>query len=211
MPHLHLSLQSGSGLVLKRMRRRHGPAERAGGDRRAPAGCGPDVAIGADLIAGFPTETDALAAETERFVAEAAIPYLHVFPYSERPGHAGRPHAGRSPARAAGAGGPAARHRGRRRRRRSMPAQTRLQSVTVLAERGGRGHTEAVQPRRSWMRPPGALVRARVTGADAAGLLAERGLVALGGFFSKLKAGLTRSTEKLTGGHDGRIQQAHPR
>ncbi len=85
MPHLHLSLQSGSGLVLKRMRRRHSPAGPLAAIARARR-LRPGVAIGADLIAGFPTETDALAAETERFVAEAAIPYLHVFPYSERPG-----------------------------------------------------------------------------------------------------------------------------
>ena len=62
-------------------------AAAACGDRPRAAACARGLAIGADLIAGFPTETDALAdGDGERFVAEAAIPYAHVFPYSERPG-----------------------------------------------------------------------------------------------------------------------------
>ena len=85
MPHLHLSLQAASGLVLKRMGRRHSPADAAATIRRARA-LRPDIAIGADVIAGFPTETAELFAETHDFLGEHAIPYLHVFPYSERPG-----------------------------------------------------------------------------------------------------------------------------
>ncbi len=85
MPHLHLSLQAGSDLILKRMRRRHLRAgARAVIDRARDLR--PGIAIGADLIAGFPTETDALFEDTLRFVQETALPYLHVFPYSERPG-----------------------------------------------------------------------------------------------------------------------------
>jgi threonylcarbamoyladenosine tRNA methylthiotransferase MtaB len=85
MPHLHLSLQAGSDLILKRMRRRHSRAEAMAVVHRA-RDLRPGIAIGADLIAGFPTETDALFDDTLRFVREAALPYLHVFPYSERPG-----------------------------------------------------------------------------------------------------------------------------
>ena len=85
MPHLHLSLQSGSDLVLKRMKRRHLAHDAAATIERARA-LRPGLAIGADLIAGFPTETDALFAETLDFVRQNAIPFLHVFPYSERPG-----------------------------------------------------------------------------------------------------------------------------
>jgi threonylcarbamoyladenosine tRNA methylthiotransferase MtaB len=85
MPHLHLSLQAGSDLILKRMRRRHSRGEALAVVRRA-RDLRPGIAIGADLIAGFPTETDALFDDTIRFVTEAALPYLHVFPYSERPG-----------------------------------------------------------------------------------------------------------------------------
>src|SRR6185312_8869364 len=85
MPHLHLSLQAGSDLILKRMKRRHLRADALAVIARARA-LRPGIGIGADLIAGFPTETDALFAETLAFVQEADIPFLHVFPYSERPG-----------------------------------------------------------------------------------------------------------------------------
>ncbi len=102
MPHLHLSLQAGSDLILKRMRRRHLRTDAVAVIERARA-LRPGIAIGADLIAGFPTETDALFEETLCFVQEAAVPYLHVFPYSERPGHARSAHAGGTQTGAAGA------------------------------------------------------------------------------------------------------------
>ncbi|VVC55772.1 Threonylcarbamoyladenosine tRNA methylthiotransferase MtaB [Beijerinckiaceae bacterium RH AL1] len=85
MPYLHLSLQSGDDLVLKRMKRRHSRAE-------AVAVCAtlrrlrPDMAFGADLIAGFPTETEAMAASTRALVEDCGLAYLHVFPFSPRPG-----------------------------------------------------------------------------------------------------------------------------
>ena len=169
MPHLHLSLQSGSDLILKRMRRRHSRAGALALIERARQ-LRPGLAIGADVIAGFPTETEALAQETERFVGEAAIPYLHVFPYSERPGTP----AARMPAvpnpvrreraarlRAIAADNAAAFHRGQL-----------GQTVTVLAERGGGGHTPHFTPVRL-VATPGMLVQARVTAADASGLQAE--------------------------------------
>src|SRR3984957_3910593 len=85
MPHLHLSLQAASDLILKRMKRRHLRADAAATIARARS-LRPGIAIGADLIAGFPTESDALFAETLDFVTDAELPFLHVFPYSERPG-----------------------------------------------------------------------------------------------------------------------------
>jgi threonylcarbamoyladenosine tRNA methylthiotransferase MtaB len=85
MPHLHLSLQSGDDLILKRMKRRHSRKE-------AVEFCAqvrrlrPDIALGADIIAGFPTETDEMFARSKGLVEECDLTFLHVFPYSPRPG-----------------------------------------------------------------------------------------------------------------------------
>jgi len=84
MPHLHLSLQAGNDMVLKRMKRRHDRAGALAMIARARA-LRPDAAFGADLIAGFPTESEAMFADTLAFVAEASLAWLHVFPYSARP------------------------------------------------------------------------------------------------------------------------------
>ncbi len=85
MPHLHLSLQAGNDLILKRMKRRHGRAQALATVRRARV-LRPDVAIGADLIAGFPTEDEAMFRNSLDLVEECGIAFLHVFPYSPRPG-----------------------------------------------------------------------------------------------------------------------------
>jgi threonylcarbamoyladenosine tRNA methylthiotransferase MtaB len=85
MPYLHLSLQAGDDMILKRMKRRHSRADAlklAAVVRRAR----PDAAFGADLIAGFPTETEAMFENTLALVAEADLAFLHVFPFSPRPG-----------------------------------------------------------------------------------------------------------------------------
>jgi threonylcarbamoyladenosine tRNA methylthiotransferase MtaB len=85
MPHLHLSLQSGCDLILKRMKRRHSRKD-------AVDFCAqlrrlrPDIALGADIIAGFPTETDEMFARSIDLVEECDLTFLHVFPYSPRPG-----------------------------------------------------------------------------------------------------------------------------
>lgn len=84
MPHLHLSLQAGDDMILKRMKRRHSRkdavrfCERIGARR--------DIAFGADLIAGFPTETPEMFGNTLRLVEDCDLSYLHVFPFSARPG-----------------------------------------------------------------------------------------------------------------------------
>ncbi len=169
MPHLHLSVQAGSDLVLKRMKRRHSRAGALATIARARA-LRPGIAIGADLIAGFPTETEALFAETLGFVTEAAIPYLHVFPYSARPDTPAarmpqvpaslrRERAARL--RAAGVAQAAAFHAG-------LVGAT----VSVLAEGATGGHSEHFAPVRMAGGAAGALLSARVVAADAAGLTA---------------------------------------
>jgi threonylcarbamoyladenosine tRNA methylthiotransferase MtaB len=85
MPHLHLSLQSGDDLVLKRMKRRHlrqDAIDFCAQVRRLR----PDIALGADIIAGFPTETDEMFERSMGLVEECGLTFLHVFPYSPRPG-----------------------------------------------------------------------------------------------------------------------------
>ena len=84
-PHLHLSLQAGDDMVLKRMKRRHSRAQSLDLIAAVRA-VRPDVAFGADLIAGFPTETEAMFENTLSLVDEAGLSYLHVFPFSARPG-----------------------------------------------------------------------------------------------------------------------------
>jgi threonylcarbamoyladenosine tRNA methylthiotransferase MtaB len=84
-PHLHLSFQSGDDMILKRMKRRHSRSDAINLCNRLRE-ARPEMAFGADLIAGFPTETDAMFENTLRSVDECGIDYLHVFPYSPRPG-----------------------------------------------------------------------------------------------------------------------------
>ncbi|WP_298190767.1 MiaB/RimO family radical SAM methylthiotransferase [Novosphingobium sp.] len=85
MPHVHLSLQAGHDLTLKRMKRRHTRAEAVALSERLRK-ARPQIAIGADLIAGFPTEDDAMHAANVGIVADCGIVHGHVFPYSPRPG-----------------------------------------------------------------------------------------------------------------------------
>jgi threonylcarbamoyladenosine tRNA methylthiotransferase MtaB len=85
MPHLHLSLQSGDDLILKRMKRRHDRAQ-AIALCQALRQLRPDIVFGADLIAGFPTENEDMFHRSLDLVAECGLTYLHVFPFSPRPG-----------------------------------------------------------------------------------------------------------------------------
>ena len=85
MPHVHLSLQAGDDMILKRMKRRHTRAQAIGFCDRLRARR-PEVVFGADLIAGFPTETEAMFANTAAMIGEAGLSFLHVFPYSARSG-----------------------------------------------------------------------------------------------------------------------------
>ncbi|WP_372424209.1 tRNA (N(6)-L-threonylcarbamoyladenosine(37)-C(2))-methylthiotransferase MtaB [Salinarimonas chemoclinalis] len=171
MPHLHLSLQAGDDLVLKRMKRRHARADAIALCERLRA-LRPEIALGADLIAGFPTETEAMFARSLDLVAECGLTHLHVFPYSPRPGTpAARmpqvpPEIVRERARRLREAGEAAlashlaTHVGARRR--------------VLAERGGTGRTEDFSLVRfaAEAPEPGALVETTIAATDGRSLLA---------------------------------------
>ena len=85
MPHLHLSLQAGDDMILKRMKRRHLRDDAIAFCEEARR-LRPDVTFGADIIAGFPTETEAMFANSLRLVEECGLTWLHVFPFSPRPG-----------------------------------------------------------------------------------------------------------------------------
>ncbi len=170
MPHLHLSLQSGDDLVLKRMKRRHSRAD-------AIAFCDavrrlrPDVIFGADIIAGFPTETDAMFARSLDLVDECGLTHLHVFPFSARPGTP----AARMPQVA----GDLVRERAGRLRRKGDAALLRhLEGEIgarrrVLAERGGIARTAQFTPvRLAAPVEPGRLLDVRIAGHDGRQLLA---------------------------------------
>jgi threonylcarbamoyladenosine tRNA methylthiotransferase MtaB len=85
MPHLHLSLQAGDDLILKRMKRRHSRGQAIAVAKRARE-LRPEVALGADLIAGFPTETEEMFRQTLDLIGECGLAFVHVFPYSMRAG-----------------------------------------------------------------------------------------------------------------------------
>lgn len=168
MPHLHLSLQAGDDLVLKRMKRRHLRADaiRFCAEIRALR---PDTVFGADLIAGFPTETEAQFARSLDLVAECGLTHLHVFPYSARPGTP----AARMPPVAA----EAIRERAARLRAAGAAAFARHldgevgRTHRVLAERGGTGRTEAFTPVRL-AAEPGTLHTVTIAGHDGRALIA---------------------------------------
>ncbi len=164
MPHLHLSLQSGSDLILKRMKRRHGRADAVAFCREIRR-LRPEMAIGADLIAGFPTETEDHAEQSLDLIAECGIAHLHVFPYSPRPGTP----AARMPA----VPGDVVKARAARLRQPAMPLWPAISIGTsgrgrsVLAERGGRGRTEDFSlVRLGDTVEPGSIVRLDITRHD---------------------------------------------
>ena len=172
MPHLHLSLQSGDDMILKRMKRRHGRADAIRFVERVKARR-PEVAIGADLIAGFPTETAAMHESSLRLLDECDIVFAHIFPYSAREGTP----AARMPQV------PAAERKARAAELRARAAARRDtwyddlcgQRLRVLAERGGKGHTDQFAPvRLRGGAKTGAIVTAHVTGHADGALLAER-------------------------------------
>jgi threonylcarbamoyladenosine tRNA methylthiotransferase MtaB len=168
MPHLHLSLQSGDDMILKRMKRRHLRKD-------AIAFCEqvrrlrPDIAFGADIIAGFPTETEEMFSRSLDLVEECGLTFLHVFPYSPRPGTA----AARMPQVAGGA----IRERGRRLRATGEAAlRKRLASEIgatrdVLIESPTQGRTEHFVPVAVGGEMPGTVRRLAITGHDGARLI----------------------------------------
>ena len=171
MPHLHLSIQAGSDMILKRMKRRHSRAQALATIARA-RDLRPGIAFGADIIAGFPTETEELFTETLDFVGEAGLQFLHVFPYSERPGTP----AARMPAVAKDvrkARAARLRAAGQQAARRFFAAQQGAR-ISVLTELEESGHSEHFAPvRLSAPAVPGSLLVARVVGFNDDHLLAE--------------------------------------
>ncbi|MGQ3675422.1 tRNA (N(6)-L-threonylcarbamoyladenosine(37)-C(2))-methylthiotransferase MtaB [Xanthobacter sp. TB0139] len=170
MPHLHLSLQAGDDLVLKRMKRRHSRAQSLAFIRQLRR-LRPDLVLGADIIAGFPTETEAQFRNSLAFVEEAGLAFLHVFPYSPRTGTP----AARMPQVASTTITRRARQLralGQRLLHQHLAAQIGCER-SILVEKGGNGHTEHFTPVRL-ARPltEGTLARLRITGHDGARLVA---------------------------------------
>jgi len=170
MPHLHLSLQSGDDLILKRMKRRHSRAD-------AVQFCAqvrrlrPDIALGADIIAGFPTETEEMFGRSQDLIEECGLTFLHVFPYSPRPGTPA--------ARMPQVNGNEIRERARRLRAAGEVAlQKRLASELgharqVLIESPTQGRTEHFIPVAISGETPGTVRRLNVTGHDGARLTSD--------------------------------------
>ena len=164
MPHFHLSAQSGDDLVLKRMKRRHGRAdviEFCNKVRRLR----PEAAFAADLIAGFPTESEAMFENSLKLVDEAGLSRLHVFPFSARPGTpaAKMPQLPRSTVRDRAA---------RLRQKGEAACQARLDGMKgsrhmVLMERGGIGRTPCFTPVEMPGLAYGTLLRVAITGRRA--------------------------------------------
>jgi threonylcarbamoyladenosine tRNA methylthiotransferase MtaB len=143
MPHLHLSLQSGDDLILKRMKRRHLRADAIAFCRQVRR-LRPDVVFGGDIIAGFPTETEDMFARSLDLVEECGLTHLHVFPFSPRPGTP----AARMPQLASDIVKDRARRlreKGEAALRQHLDAQVGL-TRKVLTEFNGIGHTEHFTP-----------------------------------------------------------------
>jgi threonylcarbamoyladenosine tRNA methylthiotransferase MtaB len=171
MPHLHLSMQAGDDLTLKRMKRRHSRGD-------AVAFCKtvrrlrPDVVFGADLIAGFPTETDVMFANSMSIVDDCGLTYLHVFPFSARNGTP----AARMPQVAR----PVVKERAARLRAKGSQALSDYlaaqagSEVEVLLERDGVGRTRHYAEIELGANvPAGVLLRARVHSHDGQRLSGE--------------------------------------
>ena len=170
MPHLHLSLQSGDDLILKRMKRRHLRADTLEFVARV-RGVRPEIVFGADLIAGFPTETEEMFENTLGIVGEAGLTYLHVFPFSPREGTpaARMPQVPRQVAKAR-----AARLRSLGEVQYNKFCQSRIGAVeSVLVERNGLGRTEQFVPIAVPGHAAGEIVPVRVTGISGEGLVGE--------------------------------------
>lgn len=170
MPHLHLSLQAGDDLILKRMKRRHLRADAIAFTEQVRR-LRPDVVFGADVIAGFPTETEAMFNRSLDLVRECGLTHLHVFPYSSRPGTP----AARMPAVA----GDVVKERAKRLRALGatmlcahLDAQVG-QTRRLLSERGGIARTEQFTPvRLKTTIEPGLMFDAAIAAHDGRQLLA---------------------------------------
>ena len=172
MPHLHLSMQAGHDLTLKRMKRRHLRQDAIDFCREARR-LRPDIVFGADLIAGFPTETEEMFQATLDIVDDCGLTYLHVFPYSPRRGTpaARMPQVPRETVKTRAA---RLRQKGDAALDRHLTAQLG-RTVDVLLERADIGRTpEFTEVRLDLPNDTGQIVRTRVTGTHGRQLLAEQ-------------------------------------
>jgi threonylcarbamoyladenosine tRNA methylthiotransferase MtaB len=168
MPHLHLSLQSGDDIILKRMKRRHTRADAVRFCEEVRR-LRPDMVLGADLIAGFPTETEAMFANTLQLLDDCGLTFLHVFPFSRRPGTP----ASRMPQ----VDGAAIRHRAARLREKGRAALAAYldaqvgREVELLMERADLGRTPGfAEVEVATDAAPATLVNVRVIGSDGSRL-----------------------------------------
>ena len=206
MPHLHLSLQAGDDMILKRMKRRHSRTDAIEFCRRA-RDLRPGIAFGADLIAGFPTETDENFRRSIDLIEECDLTWLHVFPYSVARGNAGGAHAASTQGDSQGARGAAA--RGRRMGRRTF----------LDSQAGERGHSSGGARRQrlqrtfrpGWADRTGARRRAgpspyrTARGHETGRRSGKKGGMSetteqQQGWFARLKAGLSKSSSKIASG-----------
>ena len=170
MPHLHLSLQAGDDMILKRMKRRHlrDDSIRFCEDVRRLR---PDIVFGADIIAGFPTETDAMFENSLRIVEECGLTHLHVFPYS--------PRANTPAARMPQVARDVVKRRAARLRQAGDAAHARHlaglagTAQRILVEREGLGRTEGFTLATIDTGRPGEIVTARIAGHDGERLTAQ--------------------------------------
>ena len=163
MPHFHLSLQAGDDMILKRMKRRHSRADAVRMVERIKA-ARPDATIGADLIAGFPTETEAMALGSLRLLEDCDVVAAHVFPFSPRPNTpaARMPQVGREIVKAR-----AARLREAAAARRSAWLDSLVGTTQrVLIENSEKGHSDGFAPVRIEGTARGDIGGARITARD---------------------------------------------
>jgi len=172
MPHLHLSLQAGDDMILKRMKRRHS-REEAIAFCQEVRGLRPDMVFGADIIAGFPTESDEMFAMSLDLVEACGLTHLHVFPFSPRPGTpaARMPMVAREIIKERAAGLRAA---GAARLAGHLRAQAG-KTLRVLTERGGMGRAEDFTAVRTGGMAPGEIIEVKISGDDGTALLCDAG------------------------------------
>jgi threonylcarbamoyladenosine tRNA methylthiotransferase MtaB len=170
MPHLHLSLQHGDDLILKRMKRRHNRADAIAFCERVRR-LRPDMAFGADIIAGFPTETEEMFARSLDLIEECGLTHVHVFPFSPRPGTP----AARMPQVAHAVIKDRARRlreKGEAALRRHLDGEVGMRRQ-VLAEAGGLGRTPQFTPVRLGVAAqPGVILDVSIAAHDGRRLLA---------------------------------------
>jgi len=172
MPHLHLSLQAGDDMVLKRMKRRHSRAEAIAIVERLKAARS-DISIGADIIAGFPTEDDAMFENSVRLIEQCAIVHGHIFPYSPR---AGTPAARMLQVDRAVVKARAARLRSACETQRESWLRSLIGTrQSVLVERNGlSGHAENFAPVRfATPQSPSSIIHATITALENGALIAQ--------------------------------------